>query len=120
MYVVIRAISVIADRVERTFVSPRWRTPRNPAEPGNALRCASAKRRSDARFTLYEVYHDEAGFKSHQQTPHHLLWRQTVADMMANPRVGKNTSLFPPAFTKQPAKMRFQFRTAGQLFFWTR
>jgi hypothetical protein len=46
--------------------------------------------------TAMEVYLDEAGFKAHQQTPHYLTWKATVADMMAGPRVGeKHHQLFP-------------------------
>jgi quinol monooxygenase YgiN len=45
---------------------------------------------------LYEVYHDESGFKAHQQTPHYSTWKETVASMMAVPRIGeKHHSLFP-------------------------
>ena len=49
-----------------------------------------------ARFFLYEVYRDQAAFVAHQQTEHYLTWRQTVADWMAEPRVGvKHHSLLP-------------------------
>jgi autoinducer 2-degrading protein len=49
-----------------------------------------------ARFLLYEAYRDEAAFKAHQQTPHYLEWRGTVADWMARPREGiKHRALFP-------------------------
>jgi (4S)-4-hydroxy-5-phosphonooxypentane-2,3-dione isomerase len=48
------------------------------------------------KFFLYEVYRDEAGFKSHQETPHYQRWKETVAPWMAVPRVGdKHQSLYP-------------------------
>lgn len=48
------------------------------------------------RFFLYEVYRDKEAFAAHQKTEHYLTWRQTVADWMAEPRVGvKHNSLLP-------------------------
>jgi (4S)-4-hydroxy-5-phosphonooxypentane-2,3-dione isomerase len=48
------------------------------------------------QFFLYEVYRDEAGFQTHQQTPHYQRWKETVAPWMAVPRVGdKHQSLYP-------------------------
>ncbi|MBI3150773.1 MAG: antibiotic biosynthesis monooxygenase [Chloroflexi bacterium] len=48
------------------------------------------------RFILVEVYKtDEASF-AHKETAHYLKWRDTVADMMAEPRQGiKFTNIFP-------------------------
>jgi len=49
------------------------------------------------QFFLYEVYRTPDDFKTHQQTEHYLRWKATVADWMAQPRVGvKHQSLFPP------------------------
>lgn len=39
------------------------------------------------RFILYEEYVDEAATQAHKQTQHYLNWRETVADLMATPRV---------------------------------
>ena len=48
------------------------------------------------RFFIYEVYRSKDDFSAHQQTPHYLKWKETVADWMAEPRVGKRyTNLFP-------------------------
>ena len=41
-----------------------------------------------AKFLLYEVYTDKAAFTAHQQTPHYLTWKTTIADWMAQPRSG--------------------------------
>ncbi len=50
------------------------------------------------RFFLYEVYAEKAGFEEHQKTAHYLRWKETVAPMMAVPRVGvKHHTLFPEA-----------------------
>lgn len=39
-------------------------------------------------FILYEAYVSEADAKAHKETAHYLSWRDTVADMMAEPRSG--------------------------------
>lgn len=49
-----------------------------------------------AQFFLYEVYREKDGFARHQQTPHYLKWKETVAPWMAVPRQGvRHVSLFP-------------------------
>ena len=37
---------------------------------------------------LVEVYRDEAAAAAHKDTAHYATWRDTVAPMMARPRVG--------------------------------
>lgn len=47
-------------------------------------------------FRLYEAYQTEEEAKSHKDTTHYLQWRETVADMMAEPRQGHvYKGLFP-------------------------
>lgn len=47
-------------------------------------------------FMLYEAYASTAEAQAHKQTPHYLLWRDTVAPWMARPRVGSAfIGLFP-------------------------
>ena len=40
------------------------------------------------RFTLVEVFRNEDAPVKHRETAHYLKWRDTVTDMMAEPRVG--------------------------------
>lgn len=40
------------------------------------------------RFMLYEAYESEAGAAAHRETQHYLIWRDTVAPWMAEPRRG--------------------------------
>ncbi len=48
------------------------------------------------RFVLVEVYRDEAAAAAHKETAHYARWRDTVADMMAEPRKGvRYTNQFP-------------------------
>ncbi|MGD0266871.1 MAG: antibiotic biosynthesis monooxygenase [Candidatus Methylomirabilota bacterium] len=66
-------------------------------EPGN-VRFDVLRAESDpAQFFLYEVYREKEDFARHQQTPHYLKWKETVAPWMAVPRQGvRHSSVFPP------------------------
>ena len=49
-----------------------------------------------ARFTLVEVYKTADATVSHKETAHYAKWRDTVVDMMAEPRHGiKYSNIFP-------------------------
>ena len=49
-----------------------------------------------ARFVFVEIYRDAAAAAAHKETSHYPVWRDTVASMMAAPRVGvKFNNLFP-------------------------
>ena len=65
-------------------------------EPGN-LRFDILQSADDpTRFVAYEAYADEASARAHKETPHYLVWRDRVADWMAEPRVGvRYDGLFP-------------------------
>lgn len=41
------------------------------------------------RFLLIEVYRNPAAAIAHKETAHYATWRDTVASMMAVPRVGR-------------------------------
>jgi quinol monooxygenase YgiN len=48
------------------------------------------------RFVLVEVYKTTDAQAVHKETAHYARWRDTVADMMAEPRQGiKYTNIFP-------------------------
>jgi len=40
------------------------------------------------RFILVEVYHSETDIIKHKETRHYKVWRETVLEMMAEPRHG--------------------------------
>ncbi len=49
-----------------------------------------------SQFILYEAYASAEDAAAHKQTEHYLSWRETVADMMAEPRRGISyNGLFP-------------------------
>lgn len=48
------------------------------------------------RFILVEVYKSVEASAAHKETAHYLKWRDTVAEMMAEPRQGiKYSNVFP-------------------------
>ena len=48
------------------------------------------------RFVLVEVYKNVEASTAHKETAHYAKWRDTVAEMMAEPRQGiKYTTIFP-------------------------
>jgi len=65
-------------------------------EPGSVRFDVLQAEEDPNRFLLYEVYRAKEDFARHQQTPHYLRWKQTVADWMAQPRQGiKHRDVFP-------------------------
>jgi quinol monooxygenase YgiN len=49
-----------------------------------------------SRFILVEVYKTVEASAAHKETAHYAKWRDTVADMMAEPRQGiKYANIFP-------------------------
>lgn len=49
-----------------------------------------------SRFVLVEVYRDLDATIKHKETRHYQLWRDTVAEMMAEPRYSiKYSNIFP-------------------------
>lgn len=49
-----------------------------------------------AKFVLVEVYRDATAPTKHKETAHYAKWRDTVADMMAEPRSSvKYGNVFP-------------------------
>lgn len=66
-------------------------------EPGIARFDVLQQSDDPCRFVLVEVYRNPEAPALHKQTGHYLKWRDTVADMMAVPRIGVHYSnVFPP------------------------
>ena len=66
-------------------------------EPGIARFDVVQQLEDPTRFTFVEVYRTEAAPAAHKETRHYQTWRDTVAPMMAEPRVSKKSAnVFPP------------------------
>jgi quinol monooxygenase YgiN len=65
-------------------------------EPGIARFDILQRTDDPARFILVEVYRTVEAAAAHKATPHYALWRDTVAEMMAEPRTSvKYANRFP-------------------------
>ena len=65
-------------------------------EPGVARFDIARQQDDPTRFVLVEVYRTPDDPAIHKETPHYQKWRDTVADMMAEPRKSiKYTDIFP-------------------------
>ena len=66
-------------------------------EPGNLRFDVLHSVENPNEFLLYEVYASQADADAHKKTDHYLRWRETVAPMMARPRVGVGYTPLAPA-----------------------
>ncbi len=67
-------------------------------EPGVVRFDVIQQQDDPARFVLVEVYRSVEATAQHKETAHYARWRDTVAEMMAEPRRGvKYSSVFPDA-----------------------
>ena len=58
------------------------------AEPGNRRFDILQSGDDPALFVFYEAYESAAAAAAHKDTAHYRVWRETVADWMAEPRKG--------------------------------
>lgn len=65
-------------------------------EPGIARFDVIQQADDPTRFILVEVYRTPEAPARHKETAHYQVWRDTVAEMMAEPRTSvKYTNVFP-------------------------
>lgn len=65
-------------------------------EPGIAQFDVISRQDDPRRFVLVEVYRTKDDPARHKETAHYQKWRDTVADMMAQPRTSiKYANVFP-------------------------
>lgn len=96
MFIVHVFVHVIEDRIEE-FKQATLQNARNSVnEPGIARFDVVQQKDAPSRFILVEVYRTPEDPARHKETGHYKKWRDTVADMMAEPRTSiKLTNLFP-------------------------
>jgi len=65
-------------------------------EPGIARFDVIQQSQDSARFILVEVYRTPPAPAQHKETAHYAIWRDAVAEMMAEPRTAvKYSNVFP-------------------------
>jgi len=96
MFIVHVFARVKPDQVE-AFRAATLENARNSIkEPGIARFDVIQQQDDSTRFVLVEVYRTSDDPARHKETAHYQKWRDTVADMMAEPRTSvKYTNVFP-------------------------
>lgn len=96
MYIVHVFVKVKDDRVEEFRQATAENARNSVLEPGIARFDVMQQQDDPTRFVLVEVYRTAEDPAKHKETPHYLKWRDTVADMMAEPRYGiRYFNVFP-------------------------
>lgn len=96
MQVTIVHVWVKPEHVEAFIEASRLNHEASVQEPGNRRFDVLQDAADPTKFVLYEAYSCAEDAAAHKQTPHYLAWRESVADMMAQPRQGiAHNGLFP-------------------------
>jgi quinol monooxygenase YgiN len=96
MLVVHVFVKVKADRIKAFKTATLENARSSIQEPGIARFDVIQQKDDPARFVLVEVYRTPDDPAKHKETAHYQKWRDTVADMMAEPRTSiKYTNVFP-------------------------
>ena len=96
MQVTIVYVSVKPGRVAEFIEACRLNHEASIKESGNFRFDVLQMDEDPCQFVLYESYKTAEDAAAHKQTKHYLVWRETVADWMAEPRKGMSyTGLYP-------------------------
>jgi autoinducer 2-degrading protein len=96
MHVTLVHVRVKIPHVDAFITATRANHEASIAESGNRRFDVLQSPDDSTCFVLYEAYATAADAAAHKETSHYLVWREAVADMMAEPRRGEPmTGLFP-------------------------
>jgi quinol monooxygenase YgiN len=96
MHVVVVEVHVIPEKAEEFKQASLINAQNSIHEPGVVRFDVLQQKTDPARFILYEVYRTPADADLHKLTQHYLKWKESVAEMMAEPRKGTaHINLFP-------------------------
>jgi len=88
MHVTLVHVHVKAECVESFIAASSANHEASIQEPGNRRFDVLRSAEDLNRFVLYEAYASAEDAAAHKETRHYMTWRDTVADMMAEPRQG--------------------------------
>jgi autoinducer 2-degrading protein len=97
MHVTLVHVHVKAEAVAAFIEACRLNHEASVREPGNRRFDVLQDPADPCRFLLYEAYASPMDAAAHKQTAHYLAWRDSVADMMAEPRKGVSYAGLYPA-----------------------
>ncbi|MGQ9888475.1 MAG: putative quinol monooxygenase [Aggregatilineales bacterium] len=96
MHVVHVHVHVLPEHVEAFIEATLTNARHSVQEPGIARFDVIQQQDDPTRFVLVEVYRTPEAPAAHKETAHYQAWRDTVANMMAEPRQAVTfTPLFP-------------------------
>jgi quinol monooxygenase YgiN len=96
MFIVHVFVHVKSEQVEAFMSATIENAGNSIKEPGVARFDIIQQMDDPTRFVLVEVYRTPDDPGRHKETAHYQIWRDTVADMMAEPRTSiKYTNIFP-------------------------
>ena len=100
MIIVIVQVHVNADAVRAFEAATEDNAAHSRLEPGVVRFDVLRQQQDPTRFALVEVYRDQTAVAAHKTTAHYLRWRDAMADLMAEPRVGVAYSNVSPSDTE--------------------
>jgi len=89
-------VHVVPDQVEAFMTATLENAQQSVQEPGIARFDVLRQKDDPTHFVLVEVYRTPDDPARHKETAHYQKWRDTVAEMMAEPRTSvKYENVFP-------------------------
>ncbi len=88
MHVTLVHVHVKPQQLEAFIAATRINHEASVREPGNRRFDVLQNPEDPTRFILYEAYVTREAAAAHKETAHYAAWRDTVAEMMAEPRTG--------------------------------
>ena len=96
MFIVHVFVHIKSDRIDAFIAATRENARSSLREPGIARFDVVQQQDDPSRCVLVEVYRAPEDAAAHKETAHYATWRDTVADMMAEPRSSvKYNNVFP-------------------------
>ena len=90
-------IHLKADRIAQFIKATQVNAENSILEPGISRFDFLQQADDPSKFILIEVYQDEEAMKLHKETFHYQVWRDTVADMMLEPRCSQKYIIILPS-----------------------
>jgi (4S)-4-hydroxy-5-phosphonooxypentane-2,3-dione isomerase len=97
MFIVHVHVNVRPEKVEDFITATKDNAKNSSLEPG-VIRFDVIQNEDDGtKFVLVEVYKNQEASGAHKDTRHYRIWRNTVNDMMAEPRESvRYKNIYPP------------------------
>jgi (4S)-4-hydroxy-5-phosphonooxypentane-2,3-dione isomerase len=90
-------VHVKADFVDAFVAATKENSSKSVQEPGCVRFDVLQQRDDPTRFVLHEVYQNPSGLDAHRTMPHFFKWRDTVPEMLVEPRYSiQFENVFPP------------------------